>query len=73
VKLIILWNVFSSRLDQLLAAGCSHCDGPTSRLTQHRAGARGNEPQSPTEGPPHADIARRASAGFPEVSAAGAA
>jgi hypothetical protein len=40
VKLITLWNVFSSRLDQLLARGCPYCDGPLGRLTRHRATRR---------------------------------
>jgi len=76
MKLITDWGIRSHRLEQLLAAGCSHCGGPAGRLTQHRAGAKGSEPRSPTEvcrRQPHANIARRASAGFREASAAGAA
>jgi hypothetical protein len=40
MKLFVDWAVRSPRLDRLLVAGCSHCDGPVGRLVRHDASGR---------------------------------
>jgi hypothetical protein len=43
MRLIVDWGVRSPRLDRLLAAGCSHCDGPVGRLVRHDARGGGTQ------------------------------
>jgi hypothetical protein len=43
IKLIADWGVHSPRLDRLLAAECSHCDGSLGRLVRHDARVRGTQ------------------------------
>ena len=43
MKLIADWGARSPGLDRLIAAECSHCDGPRGRLVRHDA--RSADPQ----------------------------
>ena len=38
MKLIVDWGVHSPRLDRLIAAECSHCDGPIGWMARSRLG-----------------------------------
>ena len=39
MKLVVDWGALSPRVDRLLVAECSHCDGPAGRLIRHGARA----------------------------------
>jgi hypothetical protein len=43
MKLITPWGVRSPRLDRLIAAECSHCDGGGGRLVRHDARRGGTQ------------------------------
>jgi hypothetical protein len=43
MKLLVDWGVCSPRLDRLLLAGCSHCNGQVGRLVRHDARAGGEQ------------------------------
>jgi hypothetical protein len=62
MKLVADGGVRSARLEQLQARGCSHCGGPTGRLTQDHAGERRRltAPRRSVDALGHAGIARRA-------------
>jgi hypothetical protein len=65
MTLITRLAVYSPRLEQSLAVGSPHCDGPVGGLTQHRAGERRGltAPRRSVDGLGYAGVARTAAFG----------